>query len=47
MKTKTRWIEAIMREAETLEVSLPFERGAAREAMIARRSDTGAERMSA
>lgn len=38
MKIKRRWIMGIIREAEQVDIRLPFERGAPRAAMIARRS---------
>lgn len=48
MKTQKRWIASVTKEAAKNTVSMPWERGASREAMIARREGRAApERRSA
>lgn len=40
MKTRTRFIKSVLKTAETSEVKMPWERGATRNAMIAKRETT-------
>lgn len=42
MKIKTRWIEGIKAEADNCTVRMPWERGARRGEMIARRQERAA-----